>query len=83
MPTYDYQCKNCGFHAEAVVPIASRDVPCDVPCQECGETAIERIPGAPGISYTVAGRSGPKTPDSFKDVLRNIKKNHKYSTINV
>ena len=79
MPTYDYQCSGCGMHVELVLPIADRDTPCTVPCTECGST-IERLPGAPGIGYTFGGT---KTPDSFKDVLRNIKKNHRHSTINV
>lgn len=79
MPTYDYHCTMCGDHREEVHSIADRDTPCQIPCVKC-QGVIERLPGAPGIGYTYGG---PKTPDTFKDVLRNIKKNHIRSTINV
>lgn len=79
MPTYDYLCMTCEKHQEIVLPIADRDKPCEQPC-ECGGTIERVLLGAPVISYTYGG---PKTPETFKDVLRKIKKNHIRNTINV
>ena len=82
MPTYDYRCRNCEHAWEAVLPMADFDIPCQSPCPECGaEQSVERfLGGAPGFSYTYGGA---KTPDTFKDVLRKIKKSHAHSTIDV
>ena len=79
MPSYDYHCLSCDKLFEEVRTIATRDVPCESPC-ECGGTIERVLLGAPGISYTYGG---PKTPETFKDVLRKIKKNHIRNTINV
>jgi putative FmdB family regulatory protein len=90
MPTYDYQCNKCGFTFEVQLPIAQREDPIGQPClsHEAGLDAfvekcdgvIEKKSTAPGVSYTYGGA---KTSDSFKDVLRRIKKSHRHSTINV
>lgn len=91
MAHYDYRCNLCGYEWELNVPIADRDKALGEPCPDCktpdegsGEPtpSIERIQAAPGVSYTYSG-SRPKTPDSFKDVLRNIKSKHRHSTIDV
>ena len=66
-----------------LVSIADRDYPTTQPCPQCQkEGTIERCVSAPGVSYTI-NRGGLKTPDSFKDILRTIKKKHRGSTINV
>lgn len=94
MSHYDYHCNLCGHVWELNVPIADRDKACDDVCPACHKQeitgpndgseplvkAIERIPAGPGMSYTYGGA---KTPESFKDVLRNIKSKHLHSTINV
>jgi putative FmdB family regulatory protein len=88
MPTYDYRCTNCNEEFEMQLSIADRELPCRVLCPfDCtkNELTIERfLAGAPGVSYTAGGNSvRKKTPDAFKDVLRNIKSKHLHSTIDV
>lgn len=84
MPLYDFQCKECGFTVDDVsLPIADRDRPLSEMCPSCGKPdTIERLAAAPGVSYSI-NRGGLKTPDSFKDMLKTIKKQHRHSTINV
>lgn len=96
MPNYDFQCSICEFVVKDIqLPVAERDDPVGAPCFtsllprgddddfEDPPTCtgqMERIIAAPGIGYLMGGI---KTPQGFKDVLRNIKKNHLHSTINV
>ena len=84
MPLYDFRCE-CGHTWEASYTIAQRDAPLSEPCPSCQRTGhVERyLPtgGHGGFCYTM--ERGVKAPDAFKDVLRNIKKNHRGSTINV
>lgn len=71
MPTYDYQCADCGHSFEARRTCSERYSPTLEPCKECGGE-IKMIIGAPRI---VSGVRGPQSaPDGFKDVLRTIKK---------
>ena len=82
MPRYDYACTSCGaVQRDVQLTIAQRLVPTETPCLGCGGAVI-LSPSAPGVSYTI-NNGGLKTPDSFKDVLRRIKSNHRRSTINV
>lgn len=65
------------------LPIAQRDFPTTQECPQCdSKGTIERVISAPGVSYT-ANRGGLKTPETFKDILRDIKKKHRGSTIDV
>lgn len=84
MPLYDFQCTKCGLFVEDMaLPIAERDYPTTQPCPKCeAEGTIIRCISAPGVSYTI-NRGGLKTPESFKDILRDIKKKHRGSTIDV
>jgi predicted nucleic acid-binding Zn ribbon protein len=87
MPNYDYKCSKCDFSiVDVQLPIAERDEPVGEACplheltgSDCSGV-LERVIASPGIGYTYGGI---KTPSGFKDVLRNIKKNHRGSTINV
>jgi len=80
MPTYDYRCTICDFTCELVVKIDDRDKPTQEPCPNCRTQTIVREIAAPLPTYTTRG---PNVPDSFKDVLRNIKSKHRHSTIDV
>jgi putative FmdB family regulatory protein len=84
MPNYDYHCKSCDHTWERQLPIADRDTPLHEPCPHCAldELVIERLVAAPGVSYSVIGLRH-RTPDSFKDVLRNIKSKHAHANIDV
>lgn len=95
MSHYDYHCKACDHCFELNVPIAKRDDACGEPCPECKadpetwtadefETPVERLAAAPMFTFAGVGDSLKKnTPETFKDLLRNIKKNHLHSTIDV
>jgi putative FmdB family regulatory protein len=85
MPRYDYRCHHCGHEWEQQLLIDDRNEPLNHPCAECGDTAVERyLPSAPGVGYTVGGNSlRKKTPEAFKDILRNIKSKHRGSVIDV
>lgn len=84
MPNYDFQCSACGFLVTDVqLKIAERDAPCAEQCPACDKTGtIERLAAAPGVNYTM-NRGGLKTPEGFKDILRDIKGQFPRSTINV
>ena len=84
MPNYDYKCTACGFTViDMQLPIAERDYPTTQECPQCdSKGTVEHMISAPAISYTI-NRGGVKTPESFKDILRDIKSKHRGSTINV
>lgn len=84
MPLYDFQCRDCGFLVNDVaLPIAERDNPLSEACPSCGKSnTIERMAAAPGVSYSI-NRGGLKTPQGFKDILKDIKQRHRHSTIDV
>lgn len=81
VPNYDYRCNSCGNVWEQNIPLAQSD---DLPaCRtvNCSTPAVEKLKSAPGFSYTLGDRK--KVPESFKDVLRQIKSRHLHSTIDV
>lgn len=77
MPNYDYECKSCGLVWEEQQKIADRDIPTESPCPDCGASTIERVL----LSAPVFGREQGKTPEAFKDVLRNIKSKYRGARI--
>lgn len=82
MPLYEYKCQNCGQSFTNSSTIAERKKPCDAPCKECGETAVEQVLGFAGIADPVKlGRVKP--PAGFNEVLRNIKKGNPGSTVKI
>jgi hypothetical protein len=86
MPNYSYSCSDndCDFSAVDInFPIAARDYPTTQPCPLCKkENTVVKDIAAPGVSYSI-NRGGLKVPETFKDLLRNIKSEHRGSTINI
>ena len=84
MPNYSYSCSadGCDFRVvDLNLPIAGRNYPTTQPCPICkSENAIVKDITAPGVSYTI-NRGGLKVPETFKDILRNIKSVHPGSSI--
>ena len=78
MPNYEYECSQCGQVTVQQRPIAQRNDAFD--CPDCKSPTI-RCQAARGFSYTMNIRK--HVPESFKDVLRNIKSKHRGSTIEV
>lgn len=75
-PNYDYGCLECDHVFDKILPIAKMDEPIDEPCPNCGKVgSIHKIIGSPMIHWTFMGSTiQSKTPDTFKDVLKEIKK---------
>jgi hypothetical protein len=84
MPNYNYFCTACDFKViDMHLPIDARNYPTTQPCPQCKvDGSIVKGICAPGVSYT-ANRGGLKTPETFKDILRNIKSQHRGSSINI
>jgi len=40
MPIYEYQCADCQYSFEALVPFAHRD---EIACEKCGENHVTRL----------------------------------------
>lgn len=81
MPRYDYRCTECEHAWEEDHTIAERDLPVGKPCPECGKPAVEKyLPSTSGLCYSVENM-GKKVPDTFKDLLRNMKKKNPRSHI--
>jgi putative FmdB family regulatory protein len=83
MPNYDFRCtaEACLFDVEVQLPMADRDIPSQFPCPECGAAVERYLAGAPGFGDPMRlGRI--RTPDAFKDILRNMKKKMPYNHIN-
>ncbi|BAU40092.1 regulatory protein, FmdB family [Ralstonia phage RSP15] len=83
MPYYEYHCTECEHQFGDVRKIDERDGPTNQPCPKCGGQ-VRRGIGAPRLVYTPGDNLMAKTPDGFKDRLREIKKNAgRYNTIDV
>jgi len=52
MPTYDYQCNDCGFEAEYPNTPSNRDPP----CLSCRGTNMKRLPSRINIGEGLEGR---------------------------
>lgn len=87
MPYYDYYCETCGFEFERSVPIAERLSPTEEsPVSECPETEQKcsiKMKFATPFVGDPWHFTGKKPDEGFKDRLREIKKHHRGSTINV
>jgi putative FmdB family regulatory protein len=69
MPTYDYLCEGCGTRWEALLPIADRELPCELPCPECGEKRVARA----YITPPVGGADATLSPGAdFKNLMRRM-----------
>lgn len=79
---YDFRCKSCGHTFEENVKLADREnYPKENKCPKCLEGEIEQyIAGTCGFTTSESlGRK--KAPDSFRELLRRMKKAHPGSTI--
>lgn len=79
MPIYDYGCHECETVFEKFMPISKRLDPVNSPCPNCGkENCVHIMIGAPAVHYSFMSSSSvqasKKTPEAFKDKLREIKK---------
>lgn len=76
MPLYEYVCDSCGEIFDKMSSIADRNKPTEEPCAKCGEMKVRQNIGPTPLADPVRlGRI--KAPEGFRDVLRNVKKNHR------
>lgn len=71
MPVYNYKCKNCENEFSDIKTISERDDPCKEPCENCGETRIEKKIGP--VAFKFGGNE--KHSNSFNDKLKDMRKN--------
>ena len=84
MPTYVYKCDTCKEIWEESFPYEERDRPIEDGCTATTpcDGKIMRIPAMPGFAYDNIG-PGKKPDSSFNDKLKEIKKTHYGSTLNI
>lgn len=79
MPSYDYGCLDCEHSFDKILPISKMYEPESEPCPNCGkEGTVKKIITSPAVHYTFMGgtvQGSSKTPEGFKDRLREMKKN--------
>jgi putative FmdB family regulatory protein len=71
MPTYDYECGECGHTFEMVLPIPKKDKPTSSNCPVCGEKKVKKIIGAPVIADIFRLDVRSKDP-GMRDLLQKI-----------
>lgn len=74
MPQYGYKCNDCEHVFERTLKIKDRNQPVEEACPECNtHGAIIKTLDAPKTVSGVGTNIQSKTPDGFRDVLREIK----------
>lgn len=82
MPSYDYQCKECGHVFTKFSKISERNVPTENPCPECGaEESVSQAIGAVPMSYSGSMSNLRKAGDGWKEVLSKVKEGCKINNI--
>jgi len=72
MPTYEYQCKSCGYRFESFLLIKDRTNPTKCPCPECKKQEVEQG----FFTAPVGGYDTKLKPHSgFKDIMESVKNN--------
>ena len=83
MPTYEYQCKECGYEFSRILKIADMRKPEYDNCPNCDkQNSIKKKLSTPMIVGEIGGTLG-KTDEGWKDRLREIKKAHPLGNVNV
>lgn len=79
MPKYDYTCSKCEQKFDRFLSISNRELPLTEPCPSCKElgTVSKEINGVMLVQW----EKNLKPDDTFRDLLRQIKKNNKHSTL--
>ena len=97
MPTYDYECKKCGYVFEEDLKIADRNIPTESPCvqeidvqqtkhmtfaQACGGEVKQIIVKASGFAYdNIRTKHSKKEPGWFSDKIKDLKRNNPGNTL--
>ena len=82
MPTYDYQCIECGHTFEEILKIADRNVPCETPCkQDKCNGEIHQVMHAPYFGYDnikTKHSQNNKVPSWYTDKIKDLKKSKRF-----
>jgi putative FmdB family regulatory protein len=81
MPFYEYGCSECSHEFEEFKTIAKYDAPLSKPCPSCYKIGyITRL--ISGAEICQPQRVGArKVPSGYKEIIKNIKKNHPGNTL--
>ena len=63
MPTYDYQCDNCGHSEEIFCKVSERE---EQRCGECSQTTRQVIRHAPRPHWTSLAMGASASPEAIK-----------------
>ena len=78
MPTYDYECKKCGYSFEEDLKIADRKIPTEERCRfpTCGGEVKQIIVKAAGFAYdNIKTKHSKKVPGWYTDKIKDMKRN--------
>ena len=78
MPTYDYECKKCGYVFEEDLKIADRKIPTEERCRfpTCGGEVKQIIVKASGFAYdNIRTKHSKKEPGWYTDKIKDMKRN--------
>ena len=78
MPTYDYECKKCGYSFEEDLKIADRKIPTEERCRfpTCGGEVKQIIVKASGFAYdNIKTKHSKKVPGWYADKIKDMKRN--------
>ena len=78
MPTYDYECKKCGYVFEEDLKIADRKIPTEERCRfpTCGGEVKQIIIKASGFAYdNIRTKHSKKDPGWYSDKIKDMKRN--------
>jgi len=89
MPTYDYQCSECGHTFEETLKIADRNTPTELPCEQkighghihkCGGE-VKQVLSAPYFGYDnikTRHSQNNKVPSWYTDKIKDLKKSKRF-----
>ncbi len=95
MPTYDYQCTECGHTFEDTLKIADRNVPCEIPCTQkikqtkhmsfdCGGEVKQIIVAASGFAYdNIRTKHSKQVPGWYSDKIKDLKNSKRFPNNNL
>ena len=96
MPTYDYQCSECGHTFEETLKIADRNAPCETPClQDIPQTKhmsikckgeVKQVMYAPYFGYyniKTKHSQNNKVPSWYTDKIKDLKNSKSFPNNNL
>jgi putative FmdB family regulatory protein len=84
MPFYEYHCESCDYEFDELLNMVDRKKPESSPCPKCQKQTIKLKIATTHFTIGDTVRLGIRKPDrEFRDVLKNIKKNHPHHGENI